>query len=677
MAVAVRRPPAARRSGEPERSTLGRSWFVVGALGFAVFCIWAGKDAGFATTTWYPGALFLLGLLVVLALADPASLTAVPRPAAVAALLLFAFAAWSCASIAWSSAKGVAWDGANRTVLYAAVYLLFVALRRHRVSAVVWLVGFGAVVAAIGFVDLARAAFGSDPAQFFLNGRLAAPAGYPNAACALFVFCAWAPAYLAARREVPPLVRGAVLAVACVLSQLAVVTQSRASLVVIPVAVLVYVALVPFRVRALLPLAAVGVALVVTVHRLVAPYVPLTHGRDAAPALRAVVWTLIVSAVAVFVAWSLFALVDRRFRVPRRAVVVTQTVLSVLLILALAAGIALLAVGSPRDRVAHAWRDFKSGYPSATGSSSHFSSGLGNNRYDFWRVALDEFRRHPLNGVGADNFAEDYVAQRHSNEEPLYPHSLELRVLAQTGVVGALLFGGFLVAAAVAALRMFRGRSVADGTVRAGVAAAVYVGLHGSIDWFWEFPALTAPAIAALALAAGTNDPAPVGKDHRSRRTLAAAAVVVTAVVAACSFVLPWTADRLEQRAAAEWPTNARAAFHDLDRAGRLNPVSPDPDLLAGAIASKLGDVATMREAFRRALARDPRQWYARLELGIAEATGGRRAAALRQLAAARRLDPREPVVRLVERRVRTGAHIDRAAIDRIFIARYRRRAGL
>jgi O-antigen ligase len=671
---AARRPPT-RRAGRSSVDVVGSS-FVVGVLAFAVFCVWAAKDAGYAPTTWYPGGLFLLGLLVVLALAHTSSLTAMPRATAAAAALLLAFAAWSVASIAWSSAKGVAWDGANRTLLYAAVFLLFASLRRQRISAVVWLIGFGAVVAAIGTVDVARAAFGDDPSRFFLNGRLAAPAGYPNAACALFVFAAWAPAYLAARREVPPLVRGASLAVACVLGELAVVTQSRASLVVIPVAVLVYLALVPFRVRALLPLVALAIALTLTVDRLVAPYVPLTHGRDAAPALRAVVWTLVVSFLLVLAGWSLVALVDRRVAFSRRVVMIAQTALALLLVSAVAVGIALVVVSSPRARVTHAWRDFKSGYPTPTRSSTHFSSGLGNNRYDFWRVALNEFRRHPLNGVGADNFAEDYVAERRSHEEPLYPHSLELRVVAQTGVVGALLFAGFLGAVAAGARRTFRGRGAVDGTLRAGVAAAVYVGLHGSIDWFWEFPALTAPAIAALALATAGDAPARVDRPRRRKRTAAAAAVVVAAAATACSFALPWIADRLEQRAATTWPRDARAAFRDLDRARRLNPLSPDPDLLAGAIASKRGELRTMRDAFRNALARDPRQWYARLELGIAEAGRGRRAAALRELNAARRLDPREPVVRMVERRIRVRARIDRAAVDRIFIERYRSRAG-
>jgi hypothetical protein len=165
--VAARRPQPTSRPDAPEGSApVAASWFAVGALAFAVFSIWAAMDAGFASTTWYPGGLFLLGLLVVVALAHPASFGALPRSASVAAALLFAFAAWSCASIAWSSAKGIAWDGANRTLLYAAVYLLFAALPRRRLSAVVWLVGFGAVVAAIGAVDLARAAFGTDPSQF-------------------------------------------------------------------------------------------------------------------------------------------------------------------------------------------------------------------------------------------------------------------------------------------------------------------------------------------------------------------------------------------------------------------------------------------------------------------------------------------------------------------------------
>jgi hypothetical protein len=36
------------------------------------------------------------------------------------------------------------------------------------------------------------------------------------------------------------------------------------------------------------------------------------------------------------------------------------------------------------------WRHFKAGIRETTGS--HFSLGLGSNRYDFWRVAVRQFR---------------------------------------------------------------------------------------------------------------------------------------------------------------------------------------------------------------------------------------------------------------------------------------------
>lgn len=673
-AVAARRPPATRPV-EPRRAAFVGSSFVVGALAYAVFCVWAAKDAGYAPTTWYPGGLFLLGLLVVLAVADPSSVRGMSRPAAVAAGLLVLFAVWCGASIAWGTAKGMAWDGANRTALYGAIYVLFASLRRHRVSAVIWLLGFGVVVAAIGLADVARAAFGADPTRFFLYGRFDAPAGYPNAACALFVFAAWPLLHAAGRRELPSVLRGVLLGVVCVLGDLVVLTESRASLLVVPVAAAVYVALVPHRLRALPPLLVVALALTLGLDRLLAPYAPLTHRQDATRALHSVVWTIGATFVLVFVGWSLVAFVDRRVGVSRRLVVVTERILAVLVAVAVVAGIAVFLASSPRDRLSHAWHGFKSGYPPPGQSSSHFSSGLGNNRYDFWRVALDEFRRHPLNGVGVDNFAEDYVAARRSDEEPLYPHSLELRVLAQTGVVGALLFAGFVVSAAVAARRAFARADAADGIVRAGVAAAVYLGLHGSIDWFWEFPALTAPAIAALALAAA-NESELRPHASRTRARLVTAGFAAGALAAAASFAFPWLADRLQQHAAATWPRDAHPAYRDLSRARRLNPLSPEADLLTGAIASKLNDLPRMRTAFRDALARDPRQWYARLELGLAEAGLGRREAALRQVRAARRLDPRDPVVQLVERRLRAGKPVQRAAIDRMFIERYRSRVG-
>src|SRR5262249_57752375 len=108
-----------------------------------------------------------------------------------------------------------------------------------------------------------------------------------------------------------------------------------------------------------------------------------------------------------------------------------------------------VGVGNPATRVERAWDEFQA-KPSPRPSGSYFTAGFGSNRHDLWRVALREIERDPVQGVGSDNFAVDYLRERRTDEEPLYPHSIELKVLAQTGVVGGLLFLGFVVSAVLA-----------------------------------------------------------------------------------------------------------------------------------------------------------------------------------------------------------------------------------
>src|SRR5205823_7265414 len=139
----------------------------------------------------------------------------------------------------WSSNRGIAWDGANRTILYAFVFALFASLPWRRESLPLLLCSFSIVVAAIGTVDLVRAANG-DPARFFIYGRMSAPAGYPNAAAALYLLAIWPPLYAAARRELPTVARAVLLGVATVLGELAVLAESRGSLFAVPVTIVVY-----------------------------------------------------------------------------------------------------------------------------------------------------------------------------------------------------------------------------------------------------------------------------------------------------------------------------------------------------------------------------------------------------------------------------------------------------
>ncbi len=655
--------------------TAGRAFdpqFVLGGLIVLVFAVWVASDAGYQPTTWYPGALFLLSLAVVWFVAN--GRPAPSRSALVAIGCLAAFAAWCGLSVTWSGDQGIAWDGANRTLLYLIVYSLFASIPWRRGSVPVFLSALALAALGIGLVDLARAA-GGNTASFFIHGRLSAPAGYPNAACAVYLFSLWPLAYLAARRELPALVRGIALAAATALGELALLTQSRASLFVVPVVVVVYLVLVPGRVRAALALIPIGIALLLTRGELLDLYKPIKAGQNPSGPIHSVLGTIGLSAAAVLVAWTVVSLVDRRVELSAGAARSLRLAAIAIAAIAIVGGAAAvgLARPSPEDRVSKAWHDFKSGQPAETGNS-YFGLGLGSNRYDFWRVALGEFRDHPVRGVGVDNFAQDYVRERRSSEEPLYPHSLILRVLAQTGIVGAILFGGFVVAAAIAAgTAVWRRADLSGGVTRAGLVAVAYFAIHGSIDWFWEFPGLAAPALAWLGLAAGRGR-----AQTPARRTplVSTALAVVVAAAAGASFLFPWLAELDARRASDTWATRPTGAFADLDHARALNPLSARADLLAGAIASRLNEVPRMRSAFQGALERDPRNWYAHLELGLAEAALGHKRAALKELGEASQLNPREGVVASVRREVAAGRTVDRAQVDRQFVERVRGRIG-
>jgi tetratricopeptide (TPR) repeat protein len=222
-----------------------------------------------------------------------------------------------------------------------------------------------------------------------------------------------------------------------------------------------------------------------------------------------------------------------------------------------------------------------------------------------------------------------------------------------------------------------RGRKAGAGLCATAVVGASYWLLHGSIDWFWEIPATTAPVFAALGIAAalaGAAEPAEPDQPSRRGRSEARVAVATAAgavaAVAAASYVFPLVSALYVRDATHSWRGDARAAFAALDRARRLNPLSDRPDLVKGAIASRLAEPEQMRRAFGAAVERNPDSWYGLLELGIAESLTGNRQQALAHLARAAELDPLETVIVRVERDVRAGKPVDPQEIDAIFLSR-------
>jgi tetratricopeptide (TPR) repeat protein len=654
--------------------------FLVGVLPLGVFLLWAAVDGGYPPTLWYPGALALLGLAVLLLLTRAELLTTLPRPARWGLVLLAGFTLWSALSIGWAGDRGEAWDAVNRTLLYLAVYCVFLLWPWRARHGAFLLGGYALGVAGIAAATFASLLRAEDPYAFFVGGRYAEPVGYLNANAALFLSAFWPAVFLASRRETPWWLRGLLLAAGGFLLQQAILPQSRGSLFVFPVAVALYLLLVPGRTRSLLVLAPACAAAYLVRGPLLDLY-SAWRDQTLPDALDALPEPVVGSAAALFALGTVYGLVDRFAPLPSDVARLGRWVVgTVAVLVAVVTALVLLAMyGNPVTRAQDAWDEFTAGQQLDEGAS-HLGANLGSNRYDFWRVAMGELRDSPLVGAGAGSFADAYLRERESSEEPLYPHSLPVMVVSQTGAIGGLLFLGFLGCALAAAwLARARASPFGAGVVSVAVVAFAYWALHGSVDWFWEFPGLAGPAFAWLGLAGALDRPAAVPRAERPaewtrERATAAALYTLIVVLAVISLTLPWLAAREVERAADAWEESPEDAQAILDRARLLNPLSARADLVAGAIAMRSDDFDRAERSFERALGRHPDNWYAELELAVIASLDGRREEALERLDRAEELNPREETVGIVREGIETGEPVDPHVLDRIFLQRVEER---
>ncbi len=401
----------------------------------------------------------------------------------------------------------------------------------------------------------------------------------------------------------------------------------------------------------------------------------------------------LVAAVAVAVVVALAGAIESRRDLPAPAAArlhrATGALALAALVLVIAGG--LIASGNPVRRIEHGWQTFKGGYSANSATADRLVSGLGSSRYDFYRVALDEFVAHPLAGIGADNFQQQYLVHGRSTETPRYPHSVELRTLAQTGILGTLLALAGLAAALIAAMRAVRG---ADPLGRAVAAAALggfaYWVVHGSFDWFWEFAGLGGAAFALLGLACALapgaeRPPTPAGDSAapepspraaedghpglpRGVRVLALAGTVVLVLLCALSFAGPWLSQLEVERAARIWRSSPASAYGRLRSAARLNPLSDEPYLVSASIALRLNQLGRATDQFNKALSRTPEEAYATLELGVIASFKGERTLALARLERAVALAPREPLGVEALRLVRQGRRLSVRGFNRAIL---------
>jgi hypothetical protein len=669
-AAPVTEEPAVRRAGASELLGPLRSyaWVIPGLLVVALMLVWAVHNGGYDADTWYWGALVLLALLASVVIARGLRSIHLSRPAVVALAAFALYVAWSYVSIIWAASPGDALTGSNRALLYLLVFATMLVLPWTMRGALIALLLFALGVGVIGVVLLLRMASGDHIDALVIDGRLAAPTGYFNSTAALFTIQALVAIALAARRELPGLLRGALIGFACAGLQLAVIVQSRGWLFTLPLVLVLAIAVVPDRLRVAAAAVIPALATLAIVHRLLHVYqadagAALTHAaREAGHS--AVLLCGLAFVAATLIAWGESLMPARPPNRTRRRVLGSVAV--VLALGAILAGGLAVSHGHPFSFISRQWHGFSHQEKSQPGArtGSHFSD-VGSGRYDFWRVSLDAFAAHPVGGLGQDNYAEYYVAHRQTTEQPAWTHSLELRLLTHTGLVGFSLFAVFLVAAVLAAMRSRRRGDLEAGVVGAALLPLVVWLVHGSIDWFWEIPALTAPALGFLALAAALGarstaglpdapEPpdAPDALDARAslpRRRAVGVAASVAGVVALLAAVVvlgfPYLSVREVSQASDVTQSDPARALSDLRTAADLNPLSPDPDRLAGTIALSTNRFAAASQRFQRAISRDPGGWYVWLGAGLAASEQGDRATARHDFERAASLNPREGVI--------------------------------
>jgi hypothetical protein len=593
-------------------------------VGFAWALAWD-KSGSIRASDWLP---YAAGAALVLAAVLLAGAAQRPEwmPLASTALLA-AFGVWTIVSTAWSPLPSLARDEGLLILLYAIAFVTpLVTLR----SSLDRLAAMGVVVVGLTALTLATAVrlrTGGNAELLYFAGRLDYPVTYWNGEAAIALVAFWPAIVLAAKRAVHPLLRSVALGGATAMLALWLGTQSKGGGVALGCSAIVFFAVTRERSRTLLPTVVAAGLAAAGAHALTHPF--RADGDAFTRAVRDAGETTIVLAAIAAGIGLLYALVDRRLRVPARVARATSIALGVLVVAAVLSGVGAFfaSVDHPIRSTQDRWEQFK--HLDSGGASSHFGQ-LGSNRYDFWRVALDEVAKHPAAGVGGRGWLTAYRLHGRSDEQPVRSHSLELDALSETGVIGALLLLSSGILALIAVGRGARRSLIAAGAL----GTAAYFTVHTGGDWVWTIPAVGLPAFVIVGIGAASD------RAHPLPTRAALPTGVVALLVAIFAFVPPWLSSRLVDRAYG-YDTAAGAAS-DLRWARRLDPLAVEPLIAESALSRGAAAIPPLK----RAVKKQPRDSELYFLLGRAYLDAGRKADARRELRIAVRMSPRNETIR-------------------------------
>jgi O-antigen ligase/polysaccharide polymerase Wzy-like membrane protein len=440
------------------------------------------------------GAWALVALVALFAREPvPASL-----PGRLALLGLLLLCGWTALSFAWAPLGGRAEDDLQRLLLYLAFLIAAVALvrgpvMRRLLEPAVVLGAF--VVVAYGLSERLFPSLIDLASSGTAVGRLEQPLTYWNAVGILAAVGVVLAMHITGDPTRQRGLRAAAAAAGVVLGLGCYLTYARGALAALAVGIVVLLALAPVlrpQLRAIVTIVGAGIVAAVVANGL--STVKSLSARDVGEGLEMFAALVALAAVAAIVAPRP---ARRPIRLPSLPTSRPATVLGASVVAILVAGLLVAALeGKPGT---------SSPVPGATPARL---GSVDSNRYHYWEQAGRTFADHPLVGIGSGGFQVDWLKIYKRRDASGDAHSLYLETAAELGVVGVAFLLLFLGGAGAALIRLYRIDPGAGTGLAAGLAAWTF---HAGLDWDWEMPAVTMPALllaaAAIAWSNGRDSP--------------------------------------------------------------------------------------------------------------------------------------------------------------------------
>ncbi len=646
LAPVTRLDPRAARTGQ----RTGRAPNLIAVLVAAALACSPLAFGYYSFTSWAPLGIGAVVLLVMLAFGPRTRLTGYGRTAA---LGLGVLTALSFASILWAESRDSAWTSADQLAVYSVIFAIGLWAIRGRATAraVMLVLGLpalvGALVLAIEFVV-------GGGGGAFLQGRLDTPMGYINGTAGLFVMGIWPwlgfAETLGSRR-----LRAAAISAAALIAGAAVLTQSRAIVLATAVTIVLVLIAAPGRTRRGVNLLIVLAAVAATAHWTLRVYSSTGPSQSLAPsgsAIRGAGLALLGAALVGFaLKWLVSSIGDRLNEADRKRLTrqLGRALLAVTAIVVIAGAVV------ERGRIQTQWHDFTA-LKSEQSAGNRFLALGGGYRYDLWRIAVDEFAGDPLGGIGAGNYADQYYQRRHQLEDVTVPHSLELQMLAELGIGGAIglvLFLGPVLSAGLTQRRTTLAATDAGLKIAALGMFTAWLAAT-SVDWLYNIPGLAGMAmLAAAVLVAPAEVAPPEDRGSVARAPLRRSRSAQITLVATLGLLALVAASLGRQYVAVLYSDSGQGlvskhpvpALQRLRTAEQLDPWSLATQYAVASAYARLDDYSAAQAALTHAEQLEPDNYVPPALLGDIARRAGNDRAALSYYRHALRLDPLEPAL--------------------------------